>query len=105
MYTLPSSDTPNFKQLWIMLCILFILATFIQTAIMFLLIRLKVFSGRNGNDTSVKPLQENVGQTDTKTMEQTEENWIKALDLYSFIVLSISFIIFNLCFWSIIFIS
>ena len=86
-YNLPYSETPNFIMIWIIICLLFILATFLQTTIMFTLLRFNIFT---------KDIVENLDKPNT---EEIEEAWVKTIDIYSLILLAISFFAFNLYFY------
>ena len=99
---LPRADEPNYIEIWIMFCLLFLLGTFVQTTVIFVILRLRVLGGlvKLGQ---VYPMGEK-NELSWRVMSDferlaSEEHKVKIIDSLSCVISVIAFLMFNLWFW------
>ena len=126
---LPSSDVPNFIEIWMIFCILFILGAFTQSTFIFLILRSKILEGKykvsisppspSSKDTTVETMEEKMKAESNnskehvnvnswmgcknllqKNVEMDQDKIIEIIDFISFVFFSTFFLLFNVFFWS-----
>ena len=102
---LPASDVPNYIEIWIIMCIMFILGAFTQTILVILVIRSKDLEIiENVSQVMVAPVKEMLETKEDKLKGQSKNSRkqivsLEKVDLISFIIFTILFILFNMGFW------
>ena len=109
---LPASDVPNYIEIWIIVCILFILGAFSQTILVFSLITSNVFQTRyKRSQIMITPIDEankmederikakSINSIENSHSDEEQEKMLKKIDNISFLIFMLCFFLFNISFW------
>ena len=96
---LPVSDCPNYIEIWMIVCILFILAAFAQSIFVFLILRSRILERRHKVSTEYKFPMDSEAGSEANNYSVNNEKILQKIDCMSFIIFAIFFFLFNVSFW------